>query len=96
MPQMLDDTREQYERDARVHAEQYLSVIGHEAREAGVEWHTEHVTHDQPYEAIVAAARERKGDLIMMASHGRSGMQGLLLGSVTRKVPTHSAVLVCR
>jgi nucleotide-binding universal stress UspA family protein len=54
--------------------------------------------HDHPWEAIIDAARSRKCDLIVMASHGRRGLAGLLLGSETQKVLTHSKtpVLVCR
>lgn len=56
------------------------------------------VTNDQPWEGIVRAARSKKCDLIVMASHGRSGLAGILLGSETQKVLTHSKtpVLVCR
>ena len=51
-----------------------------------------------PWEAIVKAAKGRKCDLIGMASHGRRGLAGLLLGSETQKVLIHSKipVLVCR
>lgn len=48
----------------------------------------------QPYEAILAAARERGCDLIIMASHGRHGITGMLLGSETQKVLVHSAIPV--
>ncbi len=44
---------------------------------------------DSPYQAIIKAAKERKCDLIFMASHGRSGIAGLLIGSETSKVLTH-------
>ena len=49
---------------------------------------------DIPYEAIIAAADETGADLIFMASHGRRGISGLLLGSETQKVLTHSKVPV--
>jgi len=51
-----------------------------------------------PYEAIIDAARKKKCDLIFMASHGRRGLSGLVLGSETHKVLIHSKVpvLVCR
>jgi nucleotide-binding universal stress UspA family protein len=54
--------------------------------------------HVRPWEAIVEAAKARRCDLIVMASHGRRGLAGLLLGSETQKVLTHSRtpVLVCR
>ena len=56
------------------------------------------VTNAQPWAAIINTARNRKCDLIVMASHGRRGLAGLLLGSETTKVLTHSKVpvLVCR
>ena len=49
---------------------------------------------DTPYEAIIAAAEESGADLIFMASHGRRGISGLLLGSETQKVLTHSKIPV--
>lgn len=55
-------------------------------------------TSDVPYEVIVQTAQEKACDLIFMASHGRRGISGLLLGSETQKVLTHSKtpVLVYR
>jgi nucleotide-binding universal stress UspA family protein len=49
---------------------------------------------DVPYEAIIAAAEQAGADLIFMASHGRRGISGLLLGSETQKVLTHSKIPV--
>jgi nucleotide-binding universal stress UspA family protein len=49
---------------------------------------------DIPYEAIIAAAETSGADLIFMASHGRRGISGLLLGSETQKVLTHSKIPV--
>ncbi|MGZ5228955.1 MAG: universal stress protein, partial [Burkholderiales bacterium] len=40
------------------------------------------------------AAEDRRCDLILMASHGRSGMSGFLLGSETQKVLTHTGIPV--
>ena len=56
------------------------------------------LTADQAWEGIVKQAKSKKADLIVMASHGRRGLSGLLLGSETTKVLTHSKipVLVCR
>jgi nucleotide-binding universal stress UspA family protein len=47
-----------------------------------------------PYEAIIEAAEKSGCDLIFMASHGRRGFSGFLLGSETNKVLTHSKVPV--
>jgi nucleotide-binding universal stress UspA family protein len=57
-----------------------------------------HVTNPQPWDGIIGAAKKHNCDLIVMASHGRRGLAGLLLGSETTKVLTHSKtpVLVCR
>jgi nucleotide-binding universal stress UspA family protein len=68
------------------------------AKEAGVPCETAMEKSDQPYEAIVRAAQKRECDLIIMASHGRRGVEGLLLGSETQKVLTHTKnpVLVYR
>jgi nucleotide-binding universal stress UspA family protein len=56
------------------------------------------VADDSPYLAIIATAKSKRCDLIVMASHGRRGLSALLLGSETSKVLTHSTlpVLVCR
>ena len=51
-------------------------------------------TDSQPWSAIIKAARAKKCDLIVMASHGRRGLSALLLGSETTKVLTHSKVPV--
>jgi len=56
------------------------------------------LTVDQPYVGIIDTAKRKKCDVIVMASHGRSGLSALLLGSETTKVLTHCKlpVLVCR
>ena len=58
--------------------------------------HTVEALH--PWEAILDYAKAQGCDLIIMASHGRSGMRALLLGSETQKVLTHGSlpVLVVR
>ena len=45
-------------------------------------------------EAIIAAAKKHKCDLVVMASHGRKGVKRLLLGSETQQVLTHAHVPV--
>ena len=47
-----------------------------------------------PWEGIVEAAKKKKCDLVFMASHGRTGLSGLLLGSQAAKVLSHSHVPV--
>lgn len=43
-----------------------------------------------PYEVITELAREEKMDLIIMGSHGRTGLKRLLMGSVTERVIGHA------
>ena len=73
-------------------------MLSQAAGEAGVPCETEVVLSDYPYEAIIQLCESKGCDLIMMASHGRRGLQGLLIGSETQKVLTHSKtpVLVYR
>ena len=52
------------------------------------------VRSDLIAEAIIAAAKKQKADLIVMASHGRKGLKRVLLGSETQHVLTHSTVPV--
>jgi nucleotide-binding universal stress UspA family protein len=52
------------------------------------------VKSDLVAEAIIAAAKRNKCDLIVMASHGRRGIKRLLLGSETQQVLTHSHIPV--
>jgi nucleotide-binding universal stress UspA family protein len=79
-------------------AEQQAKEIlaGHEvmARAEGVECSSTTAVSDIPYEAIIGAAEQSGADLIFMASHGRRGISGLLLGSETQKVLTHSKIPV--
>jgi nucleotide-binding universal stress UspA family protein len=60
----------------------------------GIKAETAFIAGYSPYEAIIRIARERHCDLIVMASHGRSGISSLLLGSETQKVLTHTTVPV--
>ena len=79
-------------------ARKVLSALEVEAEVEKVPCAVVHVTSDSPYEAIIAAAKKQKCDLIVMASHGRRGLSALVLGSETHKVLIHTdiPVLVCR
>jgi nucleotide-binding universal stress UspA family protein len=83
---------------AQKQARKCLSTIEVEAEVEKVPCEVFHVVSDSPYEAIIDAAKKKKCDLIFMASHGRRGLSGLVLGSETQKVLVHSKipVLVCR
>ena len=79
-------------------ARKALAAVEIEARTAGVDYRGESLTANNPWEGIIRTANAKKCDLIVMASHGRRGLAGLVLGSETTKVLTHSKipVLVCR
>jgi nucleotide-binding universal stress UspA family protein len=80
------------------HAASVLDRVANAAKQAGVSCDTIQVENAQPHQAIIATAADRGCDLIVMASHGRSGLSALALGSVTNKVLTHTKtpVLVCQ
>jgi nucleotide-binding universal stress UspA family protein len=90
----LTDTKQEFAKDCEAHAERFLAFVVQAAKAAGVPCGTALQTSDHPYEAIIATAKEKGCDLIMMASHGRSGIQAFLLGSETQKVLTHSGIPV--
>lgn len=93
-PEMLGDVREEFTGDSRARATQYLRVIEEAANKARVRCDTGYTSSAHPYEAIIRAAEENGCDLILMASHGRRGVQGLLIGSETHKVLTHTKIPV--
>ena len=64
------------------------------ARELGVAHESLSLTSNRPYEAILHAAEMKHCDLIFIASHGRRGIRGLMLGSQTHKVLQHSTIPV--
>ena len=94
--QMQDAFAKQAEQ-VRKHAASVLNRALAAAKLAGVPCDTIQVEDEQPDQAIIAAAKEKGCDLIVMASHGRSGLSAAMLGSVTHKVLTHTdtSVLVC-
>jgi nucleotide-binding universal stress UspA family protein len=92
--EMLEVSRAEYEATAAVRAKSYLDFVKKVASGSDVKCDTVHVASDQPFKEIVAMAEKKGCDLILMASHGRRGLEGLLLGSETQKVLTHSRVPV--
>ena len=91
-PEMVDDTVEGQIREV---GEATLADIQERAGAAGVEV-TEAIRDGAPHEAILEYAAEEDVDLVVMGTHGRSGLDRYLLGSVTERVlrSTHVPVLV--
>ena len=82
----------EYERQAEQNARQVLQKAVAVAKDANIDFETDYALADQPYEAIIAAAKRHHCDAIFMASHGRSGLPALWYGSQTREVLTHSDI----
>ena len=78
-----------FKKQVKITATKYLDQIKKLAAVGGVACTGVFVNNDSPYEAIIKAAKQRKCDLIFMASHGRRGIAGLLIGSETHKLLTH-------
>ena len=83
-----------WEADQEKHARRMLEKVEAKAKKAGVACDTRFSSALRPYEAILQAAKRARCDLIVMASHGRRGIQGIVLGSETNKVLTHSKLPV--
>ncbi|HXF65380.1 MAG TPA: universal stress protein [Burkholderiales bacterium] len=79
---------------AKQEADKYLGAIAARARTAGVACETLVLRNAAPHRAIIQAATERGCDLIIMASHGRKGITGELVGSETARVITHCKIPV--
>jgi nucleotide-binding universal stress UspA family protein len=92
--EQIDETAESFRKHMKEKALEALSEAAVVARAAGLEATQIHLEDDEPYQAIIRTAEDRRCDLIVMASHGRSGVSALLLGSETMKVLTHSKIPV--
>jgi nucleotide-binding universal stress UspA family protein len=89
-PETLDDYESRMD---QIGAER-LGRIADAAAQAGVPVETVSAKSFSPYEAIIDTAKGKGCDLIIMASHGRRGLNAVLLGSETQKVLTHTSIPV--
>lgn len=90
----LTETREQREKRAAEFGKQIFDVIAGMAREAGVACTCQSHSGEHIWQEIIMAAEKHGCDAICMASHGRRGLAGVLMGSETAKVLTHSKIPV--
>ena len=95
---LAPETREDYAKASQEQARKILEKAAAVAAHFGVKADPITTVNNSPYEVIIETARSNNCDLIFMASHGRRGLEGLLIGSVTQKVLTHckTPVLVYR
>lgn len=84
----------EFEQLTRKAGEKYLVKIQRAAETAGVAYTPLMTRATTPYKGIIDAAKKQKCDVIFIASHGRSGFQSLIMGSVTQKVLAHSKIPV--
>ena len=94
----LKRLEQEYQEELTRKARDMLQSAQRHASDAGVACNVHIEDGENPHEHIVDAARQLNCDLILMASHGRRGIEGLVIGSETVKVLTHSQtpVLVVR
>ena len=84
----------QYEARMKEEAEERLAMFRKAVASVGIAEETVIKSAASAFEAILEVARDRGCDGIIMASHGRRGLSGMLLGSETQKVLTHSTIPV--
>ena len=85
-------SEEKYIEAVRAYAKDVTDAVVEKAKSQSVAVEAVTKISDQVHEAIINAAEKHKCDLIFMASHGRHGIAGMVLGSETNKVLTHCKV----
>lgn len=91
---MVEPSLEQYKQSSQSEADKILDRACSVADASNVLCYADTSTDLHPYQAIIDAAIKHGCDLIFMSSHGRKGIMGMLLGSETQKVLTHSTIPV--
>lgn len=79
----------EHRRESERKAGAILAAGAAAARSAGVEFDTDYVESNQPWQAIVDAAKRNGCDVIVMGSHGRKAISRLVHGSQTVDVLSH-------
>ena len=81
-----------YDKQCEESANKILSSVTSAAKTAGIECNVSHELNRRPYEGIIEAAKKAGADLIVLGSHGRRGIEGLLIGSEANKLLTHTKI----
>lgn len=89
---------EEYIRATKENAAAILSTVSDSAKRIGIACATIHEPDQYAADGILSAAEKAGCDVIVISSHGRHGLQRLLLGSQAQEVLTRSTipVLICR
>jgi nucleotide-binding universal stress UspA family protein len=88
--QMIDE----FNRSNRDAGQRHVDAIGRIAARLGVPFTSVVSTDHPPHEGIAKVAKKHRCDVIVMATHGRSGLNKLMMGSVAQKVLMHSKLPV--
>lgn len=91
---LAPENQEEFSRGTRQQAERILSELCKAAAQLDLQADSHTEISDVPWQVIIDTASRGQCDLIFMASHGRSGLAGLLIGSETHKVLTHTTIPV--
>ncbi len=83
---------EEHETRVREAGEEILARAAAAAVARNLTCTTDFTIADHPYQGVLDIAARNQCDLIVMASHGRSGWGAVLLGSETQKILTHSKI----
>ena len=79
-------TANEHDEKVRTAGQEVLDAAQAKAGKAGLTADTAFEIADEPADGIIKIAKDRKADLIVVASHGRGGLSALLLGSATRRL----------
>ena len=93
-PSFMTKRVAEYAQAARAETASGLKQIAEAAKAAGVQCEVAQITHETPYEAILAVAVDKGCDVIVIASHGHTGLIGAIVGSVTQKIVAEATVPV--
>ena len=91
---VVHDLEKRFEEELRKGADTLHADVVARAKSEGVQCESLVVMGGSPYARIAENAETRQCDLIVMASHGRRGLDAVLIGSETVKVLTHSKIPV--
>jgi nucleotide-binding universal stress UspA family protein len=90
----MGENAQVFEEKSRNFAQQYVDKVAEIANKANVRCDKVTALSFSPYEEILKAAKDFQCDVIFMASHGRTGLTRLFVGSETQKVLMHSTIPV--
>jgi nucleotide-binding universal stress UspA family protein len=80
-PVVIDDTLQAMETNARQQAQKALARV----LRAGLQGDSV-IVEGTPFQMIIDTAKDKGADLIVMGTHGRTGLSHVLMGSVAEKV----------